>query len=173
MKKTILAVLLLCSILVLASCKEEVVAPRETLGKDLLTFSAYNFDEEEVTEAIWQEHEVNMIFLWGTSWPSCIQELPEIALLEQELEGQDVGIVAVLTDYRSVGTAITLVESHNLMMTNLLLSEDLYASMSEVQYIPYVYFVDNEGRSLGVEFSSAKSAEEMLDYIAQARANIK
>ena len=142
----------------------------ETLATDIGEFTTTDLEGNEVTNEIFKDKDVTLVFLWGTGWPSCIQEFPELVKLEAELP-ENAGIVGILTDVKNVDSAKKVVEETGFASKNILFNDAIYKSYEKVQYIPYTLFVDSEGKVVGKDLTGKKdlkTLKEALDIALKA-----
>ena len=98
--------------------------------------------------------------------------MPELAKLEAEAL-ENFGLVGILTDGQNKESAARIVDQVGLKMPNILLNEELYSSIQKVQYIPYIYFVDSEGRAINVELTGKQDLAELKEAIQTAFKSIE
>lgn len=138
-------------------------------------FTAQTLDSGEFTQENIAEYDVTIINFWGTTCPPCINEMPDIAKLQQKLEeeGSNVALITFCLDgtappdtckaiLDNAGyTGITLVSSDGVL-------GDLAAS---VMYIPTTVFFYSDGLAALSLIGGQTDIEG--EYMARANAMIE
>lgn len=136
-------------------------------------FTTENLNGETVTEAILAEKEYTMINVWGTFCGPCINEMPDLETLSQEMP-ENMQLIGVICDVdcvtkspEGIAAAKEIVEATGVTYQNLLLwpNADWFLSTSNV--VPTTYFVDSEGNLVsdiifGADMHAYQAAIEAL-----------
>lgn len=180
---------LLLALLFLAGCgakepaleetaEEETVVEEpaaETDADDFGAFTAETLEGETVTEAIFEQADLTVVNLWATFCRPCIQEMPTLGLLHEELENvQVLGIVLDCNDQyggvdpEQVTVAMDIMEQTGAGYPSLVLNRSLaMIGMANFQYIPTTLFVDKNGNVVGSEVVSAMDEAGWRETIAE------
>ncbi|MCR5102710.1 MAG: redoxin domain-containing protein [Butyrivibrio sp.] len=118
------------------------------------SFSTVDLEGNTVTDDILKDKDYTMINIWATFCGPCINEMPELAAIAQELPGnmQMVGIISDVYEGSDENVELAqqiLDETGAGVYTNVRLSEDLYTLISEYQFVPTTIFVDSNGNMIG------------------------
>lgn len=118
------------------------------------SFTTEDLEGNTVTESILKEKEYTMINLWGTYCGPCIDEMPELEKIHQELPDniQLIGIVCdFLYEYPEEDQASVremadeIVESTGVTYPSLKIWADASWIYDSSNVVPTTYFVDSEG----------------------------
>ena len=112
-------------------------------------FSTHDLDGNAVTEDIFSESEYTMINIWGTFCGPCINEMPELQEIYEDLPDniQMIGVICDVYDGDSYGVsdAIDIVDYTGVKYTNLKSCSALDNYFRNLQYVPTTVFVDSHG----------------------------
>lgn len=112
-------------------------------------FSTTDIYGNAIDSSIFAESEYTLINIWGTFCGPCINEMPELQEIYEDLPEniQMIGIVcdAYTGDDMMIGEAVDIVESLGVEYTNLVYCNDMNDYLYNVQYIPTTLIVDSEG----------------------------
>lgn len=154
---------------------EEIATEAESSTIAFGAFSAETLDGEAVTEAIFAEADLTVVNLWGTFCGPCIQEMPTLGLLHEELENvQVLGIVLDCNDQfggidpDQAALANDIMEQTGAGYPSLVLNQSLAAiGMANFQYIPTTLFVDKDGNVIGSEIVGAMDESAWRETITE------
>jgi len=181
--KKILAIIL--ALLLLVGCGAKETPAAETVPKETVTeetsanafgaFSAETLEGATLTEAVFAEADLTVVNLWGTFCGPCIQEMPTLGMLHEELENvQILGIVLDCNDQfggvdpDQAALATDIMEQAGASYPSLVLNQSLAAiGMANFQYIPTTLFVDKDGNIVGTEIVGAKDEAGWREVIAE------
>ncbi|MBQ9968742.1 MAG: TlpA family protein disulfide reductase [Oscillospiraceae bacterium] len=174
---------LILTLLVLAGCgaKEAAVDPAteetaaEVSSDAFGAFSAETLDGETLTEAVFSQADLTVVNLWGTFCGPCIQEMPTLGALHEELEDvQFLGIVLDCNDqYGGIDPdqaelAADIMAQAGAEYDCLVLNQSLaMIGMANFQYIPTTLFVDRDGNIVGTEIVGAMDEAGWRETIAE------
>lgn len=141
--------------------------------------STTDLEGNEVDDSIFAENDLTLINAWATWCSPCVNELPELSELNQELqkEGIKVGIKGLVmeTDKAQLKVGLSdgerenanyILEKTGASYQQLLVSEKLAASpLQEQTGFPTTYFVDKNGKLVGEPISGAKDKDEWRSII--------
>ncbi len=68
----------------------------------------------------------------------------------------------------NLANGMTQVENSGLEAVQLLVSESMVPAIQGVQYVPYMYFVDNQGYEIKIEKVGLSNLEELKELVEQA-----
>ena len=109
------------------------------------------------SEELFAGHPVTMINLWATWCGPCINELPELEKINQELAEQNCQIIGIVTDATNdekIKKGKDLLEKQGATYTNLAAFDGLGDMLPQDSW-PTSYFVDEHGSLLGEPISGA------------------
>ena len=138
----------------------EVVIPASEITDRTLRFGTTTLDEQKVTQEIFSDYDLTVVYVWGTYCPSCIREMGDYAQLTGELP-DNVNLVGIVGDVydgieTNVDQANKILKDAGAEYRNLRVSDDLYDIMREIQYLPSAFFADGDGHIIGEIMNGAK-----------------
>jgi len=145
-------------------------APGEVSDKALFgDFTATDTEGNEVTNDIFADYDVTMVNIWASFCGPCINEMPDLAELNEEYRErgfQIVGIVIDVTDYKgnvddaTLADALDVIQSTGADYTHIIPSADMFeAYLRKINSVPTTLFVNSAGEVIGSAYvgSMAKS----------------
>ena len=131
-------------------------------------FEAVDLEGNTVDQSIFSGYKLTMVNIWGTFCGPCINEMPELGVLNRnyaEKGFQIVGIVVDASDGDSVyqdvvDTAWDIIETTGADYLHILPSADLIDGfLAQVMYVPTTIFVDEYGNQVGEQYVGSKDYE--------------
>ncbi len=129
-------------------------------------FEAYDLDGNLIrSEDLFSNNTITMINIWGTYCGPCINEMPDLEVLNKRLKEKNCGIIGVvcdisgLNDKQHTELAEEIIQSTGVTYLNLLPWSKLDAQMP-TEYIPTTYFVDSSGQIIGEMVVGARGADD-------------
>ncbi len=169
MKKHLLDLLILfIALLMLTSCGKKAD------DKDVIRFETTDLEGNTVSsEDIFSEHKITLVNIWGTYCGPCINEMPDLEILNQRLAEKDCAIIGIVSDVRGsgdtalIGTAKEIVSQTGVTYVNLVPWQGWYEKLM-AEYIPTTYFIDSKGHIVGEAAVGARGADDyeaLLDEV--------
>ena len=186
---TILAgciLLLLCLLSCTDTAKDTPANPSQPPSADtqaevwLPKMETEDLDGNSVSGRDLLSEKLTVINLWGTWCPPCVEELPELEILNQAYASQGVTIVGVLQDgvddsgqphEENIATAKILLEdagvSYPIILPDTVFTQEV---LSQVYAFPTTFFLDHEGTVLKtvVGSNTAEKWSEIVDEVLQS-----
>ncbi len=139
-------------------------------GKSLL-FDTTDLSGNPVSSAdLFAQHEITMLNLWGTWCGPCIQELPDLNKVNEQLAAMDGAVVGLLNDgkgYNDVELARRLIEENNVSYLNILAPENM-SELIQQRYYPMTVFVNRDGVVIGDTLLGTPGKSYIVKYYVQA-----
>lgn len=168
MKTKCIFALILAVLLLVSGCAGETV--KEEKGNALFgSFSAADMEGNPVNQEVFKDHKLTMINIWATFCGPCIQEMPELAQLQEEY-GEDFQIIGIVVDAADrngnilpdkKAEAASIIEATGADYLHLLPSTSLTtAYLGRVQAVPETVFVDENGNQVGQSYVGARNKEQ-------------
>ena len=158
----------------------------QAIGSSIGIFESVDMDGNEVTDAVFADKDVTVVNIWATFCGPCIGEMPELAALAEELpdNAQVVGVVIDTPpagtkkgdaievwggDPKNIDLAKKICVEAGVKYTNILASESVMQTFSNVAAVPTTFIVDREGNLVckpfvGADVEGYKKA--VGDYLA-------
>ena len=155
-------------------------------GSNIGGFESSDLNGNTVSDAIFADKDVTVVNVWATFCGPCKEEMPELAALSEELpdNAQIVGIVIDAPtegteggdaievwggSAKNIGLAKDICGEYGINYTNILASESVSETFSNVQAVPTTFIVDSSGNIIckpfvGADVEGYKKAVE--DYLS-------
>lgn len=139
------------------------------------TFTTVDLNGNEVTQDVFAQKEYTMVNLWGTFCPPCIEEMPDLEKINEELPEnlQIVGLICDLyyenDDAKVHGQAEEILANAGVQYQNLLMWSDADELISSITaFVPTTFFVDSEGNIIDVIIgANIKGYKEIIAELAE------
>jgi len=83
--------------------------------------------------------------IWATWCPSCVEEMPSMEKLYQEMRGEDFEILAVSIDVQGAKIVTPFMEKYKLSFPALIDSHGRIKSLYQTTGVPETFIIDKEG----------------------------
>ena len=151
MKSKILLIFLVIvgvGIIVLLQTKDSSfnLSGRPRLGKGVSApdFALPDLDGKTVTLADYKG-KVILLNIWATWCPPCVEEMPSMEKLHQELKDKDFEILAVSIDVLGAKAVIPFMKKHKLSFSVLTDTEGTIKSLYQTTGVPESFIIDKQG----------------------------
>lgn len=149
-----------------------------------LTFSMEDIEGETYTQEMFADYDLTMVNVFTTWCTPCINEIPDLEKLRNEMADQGVNVVGIVldaidyfgsTDEDAVEKAKLLAEQTGVTYPFLIPDENyLNGRLLGIQAVPETFFVDKEGNIVGNAYTGSRSldswkavVEEELEGVLQ------
>lgn len=140
----------------------------EGLGKNagnLGEFSIKDINDKTYTQEMFADYDLTMINVFTTWCTPCINEIPDLGKLYEEMKAQGVNIVGMALD--AVGSSekvdkVKLLAEKTGVSYPFLIPDEGYLGgrLAGINAVPETFFVDKEGNIVGETYSGSRSYEE-------------
>ena len=133
-----------------------------------ISFQTVDYDGNTVNAEVFRNAELTMVNIWATTCSYCIQEMPSLQELNDEME--NVQVITILVDVRDAEDEDGIEEAHDIMAAQnvtlpvLLGSEELDA-IFPITGTPTSYLVDRNGNVVGRPKAGAADKESYEKWI--------
>ncbi len=156
------------SVVVVGAENPADATPAPTTPSDSVigAFSTVDLEGNQVDASVFASGKLTLVNVWATFCPPCIAEIPDLAKLDQEIDGFQV--LGILSDAGSAGA----IDENNLALGKKILSDSgaVYTSilpdgvineklMNAVYAVPTSFFVDQNGQKIGEDIVGSMSYE--------------
>ena len=136
-----------------------------------ISFKTVDYDGNTVDASIFRNAKVTMVNIWATTCSYCIQEMPDLQELNDEME--DLQILTLLTDVRSLDDEDGVEEAHDIMSAQkvtlpVLLDTDELDECFPVVGTPTSYLLDQDGNILGRPKTGMDSKDNYAKWVQDA-----
>jgi peroxiredoxin len=118
-------------------------SPLET-GRPAPNFTLPGLDGEMVSLSDHKGHVV-LVNIWATWCPPCIDEMPSMEALYQELKDEDFEILAISIDAMGTETVAPFMKKNNLSFPALLDPEGTIKSVYQTTGVPESFIINKQG----------------------------
>ncbi len=137
----------------------------DTLGE----FKATDLHNMSVTQDVFKENDLTLVNVFSSTCNPCMEELPHLAELSEELKEKKIGVLGINIDVDAQGqpdeSSRKMVmeilgekkDSFNAVFPDKALAEKI---MPKTDVLPYSFFVDKEGNIIGKSYPGARTKEE-------------
>lgn len=135
-----------------------------------VSFTAFTPFGESVDSSVFADYELTMINIWGTLCKPCIEEMPDIERLYEEVQPQGVNVIGFIANYQEdrVEKARLILEKAGVIYTNIVFDDVTSGAISaQISGFPTTIFVDSAGIVVGEQVSGARSYSEYKELIAE------
>ena len=146
-----------------------IYEPKKTALSDAGTavaFDALDLDGNPVSSAdIFSRNKLTVINIWGTFCGPCINEMPDLEVLNGRLAEKGCEIIGIVCDVsgsadtKHIEDAKEIISDTGVSYLNLI-PWDGFDEALPAEYIPTTYFVDSEGRLVGEPAVGSRGADE-------------
>lgn len=146
-------------------------------------FTTQDVNGNAVTQDIFGEHELTMVNVFTTWCTPCVEEMPDLEKLYQQLKDQDVGVVGVVLDVlnekgeivdEDLERAQLLIQKTGVTYPVLLPDSTYFNNrLTGIEAVPETFFVDKEGNIVGESYSGSGSLEDWSEVVEKEFANLK
>ncbi len=134
-------------------------------GTVLPDFKAVDLENNYVTNEIFGKSELTMINIWATYCGPCINEMPDLQRLHEDIQARNVQIIGIVAD-KKLPAAREIAAALEITYVNLLPDRSLTEHLiSQFDYVPVTVFVDSEGRLLDTIISGSRDYSTYLKTI--------
>lgn len=161
---------------------EEKKLEQTSDAKTVAPFKTQDIEGKAFTDADFAKNKLTMVNVFATWCTACIQEIPDLEKLNEEMKDKGVGVVGVVMDTHENGKDIPdaldkakAIQS-KLKTTYPFLKPDdklMNGRLQGIQALPETFFVDSKGNIVGETYSGAKSLEEWKAVVEKELKNVK
>lgn len=144
----------------------------ENIGKIFQTMDTTDITGKKVTKDVFAEKKLTMVNMWATWCGPCVEEIPELEEIAKEYKDGDVAIkgLPVEIDGQTGKPMAGLTEGEKKMVEDvlketgatyqqLLASEDMKQTLSELEGFPTTYFINQKGELVGEPIVGSNSKD--------------
>ena len=146
-------------------------------------FSETTVEGETFLNDIFKEYHATIVNFWNNGCGTCIEEMPELEELYQQMKDKGVGVVGVVLDVlnekgeapqEDLERAQTLVERTGVTYP-VLLPDSTYFNgrLTGIEAFPETFFVDKDGNIVGEPYSGSGDLEYWMSIVEKELAAVK
>mgnify|MGYP000966467867 FL=1 len=111
-------------------------------------FKTNTTEGEEITSDVFKKSKLTVVNLWGSWCQPCVEEIPELQKLYENMKDKGVNVIGVAQDGDTELDAVKeIIAQDNVTYTNIIPDEDgpLKGFVMSSQLFPNTFLVDSEG----------------------------
>ena len=164
----IVLIVILAGILILLQTKDSFyqpsTVPRLTKGRPAPNFSLPGLDGQKVSLKDYRGRVV-LLNIWATWCPPCVEEMPSMEKLYQELKGDGFEILAVSIDESGAKDVVPFMKKHKLSFPALTDPEGTIKTIYKTTGVPESFVIDKDGTLLEIVIGPRDwAAPEVVRY---------
>ena len=150
----------------------------KTVGK----FETKGVDGKDYTEKVFSDYDLTLVNIFTTWCSPCVNEIPELEKLYEEMKEKGVGVVGVVLDTvgddgkqddATVKKAGVLQEKTKASYPFLIPDSTMInGRLNGISAFPEIFFVDKEGNIVGETYSGSHSLDEWKEIVEKELANV-
>lgn len=144
-------------------------------GNNVGEFSMQDIEGETYTQEMFADYDLTLVNIFTTWCSPCINEIPDLQKLREEMKDQGVNVVGIAldtigssgsADEETVEVAKKLAEYTGASYPFLIPDEGyLNGRLTGINAVPETFFVDKEGNIVGETYSGSRSLEEWKEIV--------
>lgn len=159
--------------------------PQDTSGADAETvgkFETKGIDGETYTEDVFGKYDLTLVNIFTTWCSPCVNEIPELEKLYEEMKDKGVGVVGVVLDTvddngaqdeEAVQKAEILQEKTKASYPFLIPDTTMMnGRLNGITAFPETFFVDKDGNIVGETYSGSHSLDEWKEIVEKELGNV-
>ena len=149
-----------------------------TVGK----FETKGIDGKDYTEKVFSDYDLTLVNIFTTWCSPCVNEIPELEKLYEEMKEKGVGVVGVVLDTvgddgkqdeETVKKAGVLQDKTKASYPFLIPDSTMMnGRLNGISAFPETFFVDKEGNIVGETYSGSHSLDEWKEIVEKELANV-
>lgn len=138
-------------------------------------FSMQDIEGETYTQEMFADYDLTMINVFTTWCTPCINEIPDLQKLRDDMADKGVNVVGIAldcmggsgsTDEEAVGKAKILAEQTGVSYPFLIPNKSyLNGRLLSINAVPETFFVDKDGNIVGETYVGSRSLEDWKDIV--------
>lgn len=175
MRRVIILILILTLSSLVMACQTQKAKAEKALseapkysfvGKKVEPFKVKDLDGNEWTEAIYTENKLTMHVFWSPNCVPCIEELAALQKIKENEETLGIKLLSFCVEGTKEDIA-QLKETYEMDYPIVMMSEaTLMANCTkDFEFIPFVIFVDQEGKYMKDFLVGSRTYEEYMDHL--------
>lgn len=175
MKRSVAWLLLLGMLLTICGCSsQKSISNEQQSGAHTLSalqempgFTLKDLDGNDVSNEVFADYDMTMINIWGTFCGPCIDEMPDIEALYEDMQEKNINIIGVVSDgLGNENEARRITEQQGAQYTNLIPDQNFIdAFVSRTDVVPVTIFVNSKGDRVGDVVVGSRSQQDYREII--------
>ena len=110
-------------------------------------FSAKTVEGEEISNDVFKNSKLTVVNVWGSWCGPCVQEIPELQKLSENMKDKNVNVIGIAQDAGSNFQAVKeVLDKSKVTYQNIIPSGPTEDFVMSLQAFPTTFFVDSQGK---------------------------
>lgn len=136
----------------------------EKVSGNKLEFTTKTLEGSEIDSSILKNSKITMVNVWGTFCQPCIDEMPDLQSLYEEVKGDGINLIGIISDTPDKDNeelAKRIVSAKGVKYINIIPDETIINNiLDNISAVPTTLFVDEEGNIIGDLLVGVRTKEE-------------
>jgi thiol-disulfide isomerase/thioredoxin len=136
----------------------------EKVSGNKLEFTTKTLEGSEIDSSILKNSKITMVNVWGTFCQPCIDEMPDLQSLYEEVKGDGINLIGIISDTPDKDNeelAKRIVSAKGVKYINIIPDETIINNiLNNISAVPTTLFVDEEGNIIGDLLVGVRTKEE-------------
>lgn len=178
-----LSLLTACSPDLPANFDKDSTSVTGTKVKSVGNFTTQDINGNAVTPDVFKDNDLTMVNVFATWCTPCVNEMPDLEKLHQQMKEKKVGVVGVILDVLNEKGEIVdedleraqLLVKETGVTYPVLLPDSTYFNgrLIGIDALPETFFVDKDGNIVGDHYSGSGGLEDWIEVVENELANLK
>ena len=146
---------------------------------DLSNLVTKDIEGKEFSSKDFANYDLTMVNVFATWCTACVQEIPDLAEVQKEMQPKGVNIVGVVTDTVDDSgenqEALELIMERTKANYSFLMPDksNFNGRLNGIQALPETFFVDKNGQIVGESYSGSHNKKDWMEIIEKELARVK
>ncbi|EFU76066.1 redoxin [Lachnoanaerobaculum saburreum F0468] len=135
-----------------ADSKQAAAGKSEESKKEDVKFPEFNaktVEGDEIGSDVFKDSKLTVVNVWGSWCGPCVQEIPELQKLSENMKDKNVKVIGMAQDAGSDFQAVKeILDKNKVTYQNIIPSGTTEEFVMSLQAFPTTFFVDSEGKIL-------------------------
>jgi len=151
--------------------------------KSVGSFTTQDINGNTITPDIFKDNDLTMVNVFTTWCTPCVNEMPDLEKLHQQMKEKKVGVVGVVLDVLNEKGEIVdedleraqLLVKETGVTYPVLLPDSTYFNgrLIDIEAFPETFFVDKDGNVVGDHYSGSGGLEDWIEVVENELTNLK
>lgn len=142
-----------------------------------IEFQTKTIDGKKIDSSIFKDSKLTMVNIWATFCGPCIEEMPDLQDLYEEVKKEDINIIGIISDTpddENEPLAKQIINKTGVEYDNIIPDEKLNKGiLKDVSGVPTTIFVDSKGNIVGEPIVGSRSKEDYKNQITKRLESLK
>lgn len=155
----------------------------QSMTASIAPLSTKTIDGADFSEKDFSDYDLTMVNVFATWCTACVQEIPDLEKLRQEMKDKGVNVVGVVTDTRDESgeenqeaiEKAKLIQAKTKAGYPFLIPDSSYLNgrVKNLQAMPETFFVDKNGNIVGDSYSGSRSLKDWKEIVEKEQKKLK